>query len=76
MERETPGEQADRLTKDKNSGKNEARTILVSGLPEEVTKNSVHIHFQKKKNGGGDIEEITLSPGGKALIVFEDFEGL
>ena len=59
-----------------NSTEKEARTISVSGLPEEVTEKGLLIHFQKKKNGGGDIEETTLLPGGKALVVFEDPEGL
>ncbi|CAB4023539.1 poly [ADP-ribose] polymerase 14-like isoform X2 [Paramuricea clavata] len=48
------------------------RTILVSGLPEGVKESTVHIHFQKKKNGGGDIEKITLLEGGKAMVVFEN----
>ena len=59
-----------------SSTEKETRTILVSEIPEEATKSKLHIHFQKKKNGGGDIEEISLLPEGKALVVFEDPEGL
>ena len=52
------------------------RKVLVTGLPEGVTENSVFIHFQKKKNGGGEIKRVTLFAGGKAMILFEDAEGL
>ena len=52
------------------------RTILVSGLPEGVRESTVLIHFQKKRNGGGDIEKITLLAGGKAMVVFENPKGL
>ncbi|CAB4023542.1 poly [ADP-ribose] polymerase 14-like isoform X2 [Paramuricea clavata] len=52
-----------------------ARTILVSGLPEGVTEGDVHIHFQKKKNGGGEVEKVTILPEeNTALVVFEDPE--
>ena len=64
------------LTMNESSGGIKARTVMVSGLSEDATENGLHIHFQKKKNGGGDIEEITLLPRGKALVVFEDPEGL
>ena len=54
----------------------ESGTVLVSGLPEGVTENGVHIHFQKKKNGGGEIKEVTLlSEKRKAIVVFEDMKG-
>ena len=50
-------------------------TIFVFGLPEGSTENSVHIHFQKRKNGGGDIKEVEMLEGGKAMITFEDSQG-
>ena len=53
-----------------------SRTILVSNLPDGVTEGDVHIHFQKKKNGGGEVEKVTVLPeGNTALVVFEDPEG-
>ena len=53
-----------------------SRTIMVSDLPEGVTESSVHIHFLKKKNGGGDIEKVIVLPEkNNALVVFEDPEG-
>lgn len=60
------------VTWNKESGR-----ILVSGLPEGVTENNIYIHFQKKKNGGGDIDKVELLPGGKqAMVTFEDCQGL
>ena len=55
---------------------NKSCTVLVSDLPEETTEYGVHIHFQKKKNGGGEIKTVTLVPEKKvATVVFEDIEG-
>ena len=57
------------------SGK-EFPTVLVTGLPEGTTQNSVHIHFQKKKNGGGEIKEVQFHPEtNEAIVVFEEIEG-
>ena len=53
----------------------ESRTVTVFGLPEGSTKDSVHIHFQKRKNGGGDIQKVEMLGEGKAMIIFEDPEG-
>ena len=60
------------LSNEKHDERNEPKTISVSGLPEGSTENSVHIHFQKKKNGGGEIEKVELLEQGKAIVVFED----
>ena len=49
---------------------------MVSGLPETATESNVFIHFQKKRNGGGEVEKVTLLPGNEALILFQDPEGL
>ena len=57
------------------SGKKELATVMVFGLPEGSTKDSVHIHFQKKKNGGGDIQKVEMLGEGKAMITFEDPQG-
>lgn len=50
-------------------------TIFVSGLPEGLTKNSVHIHFQKRKNGGGEVKKVEMLGEGKAMVTFEDPPG-
>ena len=51
------------------------RTVFVSGLPEEVTENNVHIYFQKKKNGGGEVKKVEMLGQGKARVIFEEHEG-
>ena len=57
--------------------KNEPGTVLVSGLPEGTTENHLRIHFQKKINGGGEIEKVTILPGDEgALVYFEEIQGL
>ncbi|XP_046839282.1 N-myc-interactor-like isoform X2 [Xenia sp. Carnegie-2017] len=50
------------------------RKVFVYGLPEDITENAVKIHFQKKRNGGGDIKEVNLLKNGFAEIVFEKAE--
>ena len=57
-----------------SSGERES-TVMVSGLPEGSTENSVHIHFQKRKNGGGDIRKLEMLGQGKAMITFDNPEG-
>ena len=52
------------------------RAVLVSGLPKGVTENNVYIYFQKKKNGGGEVEKVEMLEEGKARVVFEKPEGL
>jgi hypothetical protein len=68
-------EKVEELRKEESGEKNETRTILVSGLPEGSTENSVYIHFQKKKNGGGEIEKVELLGQGKAVVVFQETRG-
>ena len=58
----------------KSSGERES-TVMVSGLPEGSTENSVYIHFQKKKYGGGDIQRVEMLGEGKAIVTFEDPQG-
>ena len=60
--------------KEGNKGK-EARQILVSGFHKDATENNIYIHFQKKKNGGGEVEKVELKGEGKAIVTFEDPEG-
>ena len=53
-----------------------SRTVLVSDLPEGTSESDVHIHFQKNRNGGGEVEKVVLlQEKNKALVVFEDPEG-
>ena len=49
---------------------------MVSDIPEGITESNLHIHFQRKKNGGGEIQVVKFLPGRReALVVFEDPDG-
>ncbi len=47
----------------------------MSGIPEGTPETRITIHFQKKKNGGGEVKRVTSLTGGKAWVVFEDPKG-
>ena len=64
-----------RLVTERMNGNRESATVIVSDLPEESTENSVHIHFQKRKNGGGEIKKVEMLEEGKAKVTFEDPQG-
>ena len=64
-----------RLVTEKMSGNRESATVIVSDLPEESTENSVHIHFQKRKNRGGEVKKVEMLEEGKAKVTFEDPQG-
>lgn len=54
----------------------ERSRILVSGFPEGTSESELTVYFQsKRESGGGDVERIEIK-GGKALVTFEDEEGM
>ena len=65
----------EKLRNQENSGETELTTVEVHGLPEWSTENSVYIHFQKKKNGGGEVKKVAMLGDGKARVTFEDPQG-
>lgn len=52
-----------------------SRSVIVSGFPAHTKLEDLIIHFQRRKNGGGDIEKIILSKKGTAVITFDEPEG-
>ena len=52
-----------------------SRSIFVAGFPTTTTTEDLIIHFQCKRNGGGNIESIIVSKQGTAVITFDDPEG-
>lgn len=58
-----------------------SRTVRVSGLPtdteDDKLKDKLFIHFLRAKNGGGEIESVTIVKATplSALITFEDCKG-
>ncbi|NXS08021.1 RBM43 protein, partial [Neodrepanis coruscans] len=58
-----------------------SRTVVIAGVPDgqvqdEVMADILTIHFQKSRNNGGDVEEVTYPTGrrGVAYVTFEDQE--
>lgn len=50
--------------------------ILVSGFPDGTTESELTVYFQSKRSsGGGDVERIEFD-GRRAIVTFEDVEGI
>lgn len=52
-----------------------SRSVIVTGFPAHTKSEDLIIHFQRQKNGGGDIEKIILSKKRTAVITFDEPEG-
>lgn len=52
-----------------------SRSVFVTGFHPATKPEDFIIHFQRMKNGGGDIERIILSKKGTAVITFDDPKG-
>ena len=52
------------------------RSVLIHGIPAQVRDEDIIIHFQKGKNGGGEIDHVRFAVDGKAVITFNSCEGL
>jgi hypothetical protein len=51
------------------------RTVVVLNFPSNVGEDELTIHFQKEKNGGGDVDDVLLD-GSVAFVTFDMHEGL
>ena len=53
------------------------KSILVSGLAENTTRDAIELHFESQRNSGGPVESVQFAPkSGKAVVVFQDPAGL
>lgn len=52
-----------------------SRSIFVTGFKTTIKSEDLIIHFQRRRNGGGDIESVTISKRGTALITFDSPDG-
>ena len=52
-----------------------SRSVYVTGFQPTTTWESLMIHFQRERNGGGDIDSIVISRRGAAVITFSNPEG-
>ena len=53
-----------------------ARSIVVDNMPEEAREEDIIIHFQKRKHGGGDIDNVRIIENTETVVVtFDSDEG-
>ena len=52
-----------------------SQSICVTGFPTGTKSADLLIHFQRKRNGGGDIESIIINKRGTAVITFDNPDG-
>lgn len=53
-----------------------SRSVFVTGFNAATKSEDLIIHFQRKKNGGGDIDSVVISSKkGAAIVTFDDPEG-
>ena len=50
-------------------------SVIVRNLSTATTEETIIIHFQKRKNGGGEVESVRLLSEGVALVTFETSQG-
>ena len=51
-------------------------SVVVSNIPPQITAENIVIHFQRQKNGGGEIDHVHIPKKGTAVVTFESSEGL
>jgi len=49
-------------------------SVVVSNIPPTTTAENIVIHFQRQKNGGGEIDHVHIPKKGTAVITFESSE--
>lgn len=52
-----------------------SRSVYVTGFQPTTKSENLVIHFQRTRNGGGDIDNIVISKRGAAVITFDSPEG-
>ena len=52
-----------------------AKSIIVKNASSETKKEDLIIHFQRKRNGGGEVECVYMLSEGAAVVTFEKSEG-
>ena len=51
------------------------KSVLVKNLSPKSTEKEVIIHFQKRRNGGGEVDCVRILREGTAVVTFEKIEG-
>ena len=51
-------------------------SVLVSGLSEKTTGETIQLYFEHRKNGGGDVDRLEYEEGSQtAVVYFKDCKG-
>ena len=50
-------------------------SVIIKNLSPTTREEAIIIHFQKKRNGGGEVERVRLLSEGAAVVTFEKSEG-
>ena len=52
-------------------------SIFVSGISDNTTHDAIELYFESQRNNGGPVEEVQFQPNsGRAVVVFQNAEGL
>lgn len=52
-------------------------SIFVSGISDNTTHDAIELYFESQRNNGGPVAEVQFQPNsGRAVVVFQDAEGL
>lgn len=52
-----------------------ANRVIVKNLSPTTSEETIIIHFQRRKNGGGEVDSVRLLSEGVAVVTFEKPEG-
>jgi hypothetical protein len=52
------------------------RTVVVLNVPSNVGEDELTTHFQKERNGGGDVDDVVLHISSVAFVTFDIHAGL
>ena len=53
------------------------KSIVVSGISDNTTRDAIELYFESPRHGGGPVERVEFIPkGGRAVVVFQDPKGL
>lgn len=52
-----------------------SNSVIVQNLSPATSEDTIMIHFQRKRNGGGEVERVRLLSEGVAVVTFEKSEG-
>lgn len=52
-----------------------SNSVIVKNLSPATSKETIIIHFQKRRNGGGEVDSVRLLSEGVAVVTFETYAG-